>query len=434
MGAKLLEKLLHFVWQYRLLKSVELKTVNGLPLKIIHPGELNLDSGPDFFNSKIKLGNITLAGNVELHVKSGDWMAHGHQYDSAYNNIILHAVYKYDKPVKQNQDYNVEVLELKNYIDEHIMQKYEGLITSKSELPCSSQISFVQDLKLQIWLQRLLTERLEQKTAYINQLFIASQNDYRQTFYRLLARNFGFKVNAEPFELLAKHLPLNIVLTHKQNLMQIEALLYGTAGFLDELYKDAYLVNLQNEYEFLKNKYRLVSLDKKIWKFSKLMPANFPTVRLWQFAAVIHKSEQLFLNPIKFASLTALHAAVSHASFGYWQRHYTPEGALVKNIDAIGKTSTSNIIINTLAPFLFFYGKQTGQDLFTEAALNSFEEIGFENNKKTRLFTKCGLKFNTAGQSQSLIQLYDKYCSSKQCLKCAIASNILTEDPVVVTK
>jgi hypothetical protein len=419
------EELLHFIWNYKLLKTQELVSVNGAKLKLFHQGELNKDAGPDFFNAKIEVDGITLVGNVEIHVNSSDWLKHGHENDKAYNNLILHVVYKYDKAIDQNTKHNVEVLELKNYLDTAVIKKYNSLISSTNSLPCSKQIKNVEELKMQSWLQRMLVERLESKTEYAAHVFAATQNDFSQTLYLMLARNFGFKVNAEPFELLAKHLPLSVLLKHSSNLLQLEALLYGTAGFLNKSYKSKYVQQLQNEFEFLKNKYKLKELDLSVWKFLRLRPANFPTVRLWQFAMLIHKCSELFRNPEKFNSVETLSKAIAHPHEGYWSNHYKIDGDEVRTLKGLGKTSIENIIINTMAPFLFFYGQQTGKDKFIEAAVECFENLPFEDNVKTRHFTKAGLKFKTAAESQGLITLFDNYCKNTRCLDCGIASNLL---------
>ncbi len=424
-----LENLLHFIWNYRLLKPVELKTISGNAVKVIHPGDLNYDSGPDFFNSKIKLGPLTLAGNIEIHVRSSDWIKHGHQNDAAYNNIILHVVYKYDKPVLQNTRFNVEVLELENYVEESVLKKYALLISSQNALPCSGQIHKIPSLKLLSWLERMQVERLEQKTKYIKSIFENAQNNYMQALYVLMARNFGFKTNAEPFELLAKHLPLEILMKHKENRFQMEALLFGTAGFLDEPFKHKYLTQLQNEFEFLKNKYHLQTLPKTIWKFLRLRPANFPTVRLWQFAALIHQNHILFSDPLRFADVALLHQAISIKPGNYWKDHYTINGSEVKAVAGIGKDSSENILVNTISPFLFFYGKQTASDKYIDAALRCFDKLSFENNHKTKLFTSTGLQFENAGESQGLINLHDNYCKKKLCLKCGVAASVLAEKP-----
>jgi len=419
------EELLHFIWNYKLLKTSELKSVNGAAIKIYHPGELNKDSGPDFFNAKIEVDDITLVGNVEIHVNSSDWLKHGHESDKAYDNLILHVVYKCDKVKPQNQQHNVETVELQNYIDEKVLKKYNSLLSSPSSLPCSKQIKNVEALKIQSWLQRMLAERLESKTEYVKHIFKASQNDFSQTLYLMLARNFGFKVNAEPFELLAKHVPLQIALKHSSNLFQLEALYYGCAGFLNKSYKNKYLQQLQNEFEFLKSKYKLIELDSSLWKFLRLRPANFPSVRLWQFAMLIHKCPELFRNPEQFNSTETLNKTISHQHAGYWSNHYKLGGPEVRMIKGIGKNSVENLMVNTMAPFLFFYGKQTANDRLVEAAFECYEELPFEDNVKTRHFTRAGLKFKTAAESQGIIQLFDNYCKNTRCLDCGIASNLL---------
>lgn len=419
------EELLHFIWQYKLLKPIDLFSHSGQAIKIMKTGELNTDSGPDFFNAKIKIGNLTLAGNIEIHVNASDWLKHNHQYDAAYSSIILHVVYNNDLKKDQLKDGNFEVLELKNYIDKSILKKYEALVGSKSKLPCAKHIAAVEPLKLQAWLQRMQIERLEQKTDYIKHLFELSGHDYTQTFYLTLARNFGFKVNAEPFENLARQLPIQILLKHTQNLFQLEALLFGCAGLLEQPFKEKYLQQLQNEFEFLKKKYGLKVMKTEVWKFMRLRPANFPSVRLWQFALLIHHAPQLFSNPDKYNSLSKLTKAIQHPPVGYWINHYYPEGKEQKNIGAIGGNSIENIITNSIAPFLFFYGKQTGKDQFIDHALNCYEDLAFESNVKTRHFTSAGLKFKNSGDSQALINLFDNYCKNKRCLNCGIASQLL---------
>lgn len=419
------EELLHFIWNYKLLKPQELFSVNGVPIRIIHPGDLNKDAGPDFFNSKIEIDGVKLVGNIEIHVNSSDWIKHGHENDKAYNNLILHAVYNHDKTIHQNTKHNVEVVELKNYLDKDILKKYNSLVTSEYTLPCSKQIKNVNSLKLQSWIQRMLIERLETKTDYAKQLFEVSKNDFTQTFYLMLARNFGFKINGEPFELLAKHLPIHILLKHSANLFQLEALLYGVAGFLSKPYKNKYLQQLQNEFEFLKNKYKLVELDISLWKMLRLMPANFPTVRIWQFAMLIHKCPELLSSPEKFNTVETLSKAITFKHEGYWRDHYLFDGKEINNVKAIGKNSIQNILTNTFAPFLFFYGKKTGNDKLINASTECFQDLPFESNHKTRHFIKAGLKFETSAESQGLINLFDNYCKNKLCLQCGVASNLL---------
>lgn len=419
------EDLLHFIWNFQLLKTREFVSVNGTKIRVFHPGELNKDAGPDFFNGRIEVDGIILVGNIEIHVNSSDWLKHRHENDKVYDNLILHVVYKHDKSILQNTKHNVETVELKNYIDAAVLKKYNSLISSSSALPCSKQIRNVEEIKIQSWLQRMLADRMESKTDYVKHVFSAAQNDFSQTLYIMLARNFGFKINAEPFELLAKHIPLPIALKHSANLFQLEALYYGCAGFLNRAYKSKYLQQLQNEFEFFKNKYKLIELDSSVWKFLRLRPANFPTVRLWQFATAIHKCPDLFKNPENYNTVESLLQAFSYTHDGYFSNHYKLDGQEVRTIKGIGKKSVENLIVNTMAPFLFFYGKQTANDRMIESAFECYEELPFEDNVKTRHFTKTGLKFKTASESQGIIQLFDNYCKNTRCLDCGIASNLL---------
>lgn len=422
---RLKEELLFFIWRYKLLQPTELKTNSGQTVKIISPGELNNDSGPDFFNAKITIGTLTLAGNIEIHVNASDWFKHKHNIDAAYSSIILHVVYNNDLKKGNTAAGNFEVLEIKNYIDKNLFIRYNSLISSKSKLPCSEKIKTITSLKLQSWLQRMLVERLEEKTKYINHLFELSENDFTQTFYITLARNFGFKVNSEPFENLARLLPIRILLKHSANLFQVESLLFGCAGLLEKPFKEKYFQQLQNEFEFLKNKYKLKVMKPQAWKFMRMRPPNFPSVRLWQFAALIHYTPDIFTSPHKYNTPSKLKKAIQHPPHGYWKNHYYPEGKEQKELGSIGEGSIENIIINTIAPFLFFFGKRTDKEHFTDYAIQAFDSLEGEINVKTKLFIKAGLKVQSAGESQAVINLHDNYCKARRCLECGIASHIL---------
>ena len=272
------EDLLQFIWRYKLLKPVPLITVSGKEISILKAGELNRDSGPDFFNAQIKINDIILAGNVEIHLKTSDWLKHGHGEDKNYDTIILHAVYENDITLKQNSDHNVEVLELRKHIDTATILNYQNLFSNRDTLPCSKHLAKVDDLKLISWLERMTIERMEEKVSRLQVWFDLSKGDYTQTFYISLLRNFGFKINSEPFELLAKQLPVQLLLKHADNLLQLEALLLGTSGLLENQFQNKYIQTLQNEFEYLRSKYGLCPIQTEIFKFSKLRPANFPTL------------------------------------------------------------------------------------------------------------------------------------------------------------
>jgi hypothetical protein len=419
------EDLLQFIWRHRLLRPGTLLTVSGKEVTVLNPGELNKDAGPDFFNARIRIGGLELAGNIELHINTSDWLKHGHQDDKSYDNIILHVVYTHDVNLAQNTRNNVEVLELKEQIAPETLKIYERLAGATEKLPCSAQLGKVNDLKFIAWMERMTIERLEEKVRRIETVFAGCSGDYVQTFYTLLLRNFGFKVNAGPFEMLARQLPVSLLLKHADDLKQLEALLLGMAGMLEGLYGDKYATALQNDFEFLKSKYGLTPLPGNIFKFSKLRPANFPNLRLVQFAALIHGNARLFTGPHTNTSYDALMQALKVKLTGYWKNHYQADGKTSLRDLSMGDDSAENIIINTMAPFLFFYSKKSGRPGYGDAALELLNACRPEGNARTRLFAVKQKSIRNAGGTQAVINLYDNYCSSRQCLKCGIAAAIL---------
>lgn len=419
------EDFLQFIWQHKLLLPLPTFTVLGKEISILKQGELNVNSGPDFFNAQIKMNELTLVGNIELHLKTSDWLKHGHTNDKTYNNIILHVVYEHDKELEQNKKFNVDVLELKPLIDKGSIDRYKQLFSTKQILACHKQLAQVNDLKFLGWLDRMLIERLEEKVIRLNKWFEYLKGDYTQTFYFALLRNFGFNVNADAFELLAKQLPLSILSKHSDNLVQLESLLLGTAGFLDVQFKDASILKLQNEFEFLKNKYRLIPLQKEIFKFSRMRPANFPNLRLAQFAALVHYSPDMFFNPNQFTDFSILSTRLNLTLNTYWKNHYKFDGKTLDKDIRIGKNAIENLIINTFAPFLFFYGQKNNQQDYTEKALFLLQNCAFETNKITQLFKAKQILLKDASQSQGILNLYHHYCKHKQCLKCGVAAQIL---------
>lgn len=419
------EDLLQFAWQYRILKPLPLISKSGKYIEVIKQGELNRDAGADFFNAKIKVDEVTLAGNIEVHVNSSDWLKHKHQQDKSYDNIILHVVLNADKSIPQNVNHNVEVLELKELLPDHFMENYEKLVGSKTELPCQNQLKDVNELKASSWISRMAIERLESKMEVIEKLFANFNNDFTQTFYTVLLKNFGFKVNALPFELLASYLPVNILLKHTNDLKQIEALLLGTAGLLDDQFEDKYLRNLQSEYEFLKNKYKLSTLKKEIFKHSRLRPANFPSLRLAQFAQLIYKDPKLISEPQSYISFDSIKKTLHIEPIGYWKDHYKADGKKSAFDLRLGEDSIQNILINTFSYFFFFYGKKLNKEPYQDLALEILEQVKFESNVKTKHYTSLNCGERSGLVSQGLINLSDNYCSKKACLNCGIGASIL---------
>jgi len=420
------EDFLHYLWKFKLFNN-ELITTHGEPVQILNCGEHNKNSGPDFFNAKIKIGNTTWAGNVEMHVKSSDWNSHGHQKDKAYQNIILHAVLDADA---KNMDLNgneIPTIQLRNKFVPELWNQYEKLLNSKQWIPCANMIDIVDKFSINAWLERMLIERLEEKITFIETLLTQNKNNWEETFYQCLARNFGFKLNASPFELLAKSLPLKYLGKHKNNLSQIEAMLFGQAGLLNEKFTDKYPNDLKAEYDFLKNKFNLVPVEKHLWKFARTRPVNFPTLRIAQFAMLVHQSSHLLSVILETKKAKDILKLFDLPASEYWTTHYRFDHPGKSSDKNLGKSSAENIIINTVIPFLFLYGKEKNDDSLKNRSLELLEQLPSEKNNITRQWESLKIESGSAYQSQGLIQLKNKYCSHKKCLNCGIGNKILSK-------
>lgn len=418
------EDFLHYLWKNKLLHQ-KLTTINGEELVIIQPGQHNSDSGPDFFNGRIKLSNTIWAGNIEVHIKSSDWYTHQHQDNQAYDSVILHVVYKNDKQVFRKNGEAIPTLELIGNFDENIFLKYRSFLESDRWIPCQHQIGNVGHFQLYAWLDNLMVERLNQKSKLIEEELEKTNNDLHEVFYRKLARNFGFRTNNDTFESLANSLPFNILAKHKNNLIQIEALLYGQAGLLNRSFKDDYPNSLKTEYQFLSAKFDLKTIHNGNWKFMRMHPSNFPSIRIAQFAKIIFKSAGLLNKIFDTEKLTDVLDLFKTETSPYWEDHFRFDQKSPKKVKKLGIASTHLLMINTVIPFLFVYGKIKHDDQLRQKAIDWLEMIKAEQNTISRKFATIGLKPKNAMHSQALLQLKMNYCDYKRCLECRIGNELL---------
>jgi hypothetical protein len=421
------EDFLHYVWKFRLFDRINLLTTQGEELEIYSAGLHNTHAGADFQNARIRIGETTWAGNAELHLSSSDWQRHGHTADNAYDNVILHVVYRDDEPLFRTDGRRVPTLELKDRISPDLYNRYHNLIFgAKTIIPCEARIAAIDGLTMQNWLTRILVERLEKRSEAVIATLNLNRGDWEETFYQFLAANFGFKTNALPFELMAKSLPQNILAKHKNNPMQIEALIFGQAGFLNENFTDEYPRSLKKEYEFLKKKFNLTPIESHLWKFLRMRPQNFPTIRLAQFSALVVKSNHLFSKVLETKEVKALRDLFNNIEINdYWETHYRFDKESKPVGKHLGAASVDTILLNTVAVFLFSYGRHLQQQYFISRSLKLLENIPGEQNSIMTDFANLGLKINTAFESQALLELKNNYCDYKKCLQCGVGIKIL---------
>lgn len=422
------ENFLYFIWQQQYFNKKKLTSISGDAIDIVFQGYLNHNAGPDFSDAKITIEGIKWAGSVEIHVKSSDWLKHNHQKDKTYDNVVLHVVWEFDKAICRTDGTEIPTLELKNRIDSQLLERSNQLVGNNDSISCTSQLTEIDSLIKLSMMDRVLIQRLERKALEVVDIYKSTNNNWEECAYRLLSKNLGFKTNAQPFEQLANAIPINRLRKHSNSQLQIEALLFGQAGFLDKIESD-YQQELEYEYRFLAQKYQLS--NKKInieqWKFARLRPANFPTIRLAQLAVIIKNTTNLFSALVEAGKYKEVEKLFKIESSDFWKHHYRfgSESESKSKITSIGKLSIENIIINTIAPLLVAYGKSIDRQEYVDKAINLLESTSAENNRITRMWSELDEKPTNAFDSQAQIELYNNFCQKKKCLQCEIGIQTL---------
>ena len=413
------EEFLYYIWENRLFAKA-LQTTEGESIEVVATGFRNLDSGPDYLEAKIQIGDKLWAGHVEIHVKASDWNRHGHQTDKAYQNVVLHVVYENDAKVN-----DIPILELKGRFDETLFTNYQRFILSKGWISCEKSIAKMPVFTRLSWLDRMAVERLENKSGTVNKLLEANQFDWEDALYKLLMRYFGLKVNNEAFEYLANILPFKTLLKHADNLLQLEAMLFGCAGFLEEDFTEDYPLLLKREFSVMRAKFNLLTMPTERWKFMRMRPSNFPTIRLAQMAQLIHRNGCLF-SKIREAKNTAeVKGLFDVKASEYWETHYRLEMPSEPKPKHLGNATADLLMINAVVPLLFCYGKLHKDESMCETAMQFLEETEAEDNAIIRHFASYGIKADNAMQTQALLHLYYMYCKRKRCLECRIGNVLM---------
>ena len=411
-----MEKLLHYVWKHKIFPLKELRTTAGQLVEVIDAGLANPNAGPDFFNAKIKLDGVLWVGNIEIHRQSSDWYRHHHDTDSSYDSVILHVSSLPDTEVTRSNGEPIPQLQLE--CPEQIRLNYEELLATDSYPPCYRIIPSLSPLMVHSWMSALQTERLEQKTAQVEERLNLCNRNWEDAFFITLARNFGFGVNSEAFEHWAKRIPLRAVDKHRDDLFQVEALFFGQAGILEDPDGDEYYLKLKREYQYLAHKFGLTPMDAGLWRFLRLRPYNFPHVRIAQLACLYHRTFGLLSQLMEKETLKEVRDLLRGGTSEYWITHYSFGGTSLARPKTLSDSSLDLLIINTVVTFLYAYGQHKSNEALCNRALAFLEALKPENNHIVRLWGECGLKAAHAGDGQALIQLKKEYCDKKKCLYC----------------
>lgn len=426
------EDFLHYVWKFQKFTNTQLRTISGEPISVVAVGQHNLNSGPDFFNAKLTIGEQLWAGNVEIHIKASDWYAHQHQKDAAYDSVILHVVWEYDSEIFRKDETTISTLEVKSCIASEVFEAYQKLFKVKHKwINCEDDFAQIDSFLLKHWLERLYVERLEQKAVKIEQLLKAHHNHWEAVLFELLCKNFGLKVNGASFLSIAQSVDFSVIQKCSHHQIDLESLLLGQAGLLEGGLEDVYYKALQQNYEYIKHKFQVSNHTVIQPKYFRLRPPNFPTIRLSQLATLYITHKKLFSTVVGIASeavseeiIKKLYALLTVAASSYWDTHYNFGVVSAKRSKKMTKKFVDLLLINTLVPVLFCYGKRQGNSMI-DLLLQVMMRIVPEENSVVIKFNQLQTVAHHAFESQAVLQLKENYCAKNRCTECAIGNAIL---------
>ncbi len=416
------EDFIYFLWKFQLFEHTDLRTHCGKSVQIKKAGFQNNNSGPDFSDARVVIDGMEWCGNVEIHVKSSDWFEHKHQHDKAYDSVVLHVVWNYNIPITDTTGREIPTIALAPLTEEKYVTNYAILNQSLTSIPCHKKLSQTPDIYLKAELDSQIVHRLDRKTEKWK---TNKTGELKTIFYELLAQSFGFKVNAEAFLNMAQQMPLAVLLKHRMNIAQLESLLFGVSGLLINSWEDAYPKQLMKEWEHLKHKFQLPEVTYTQWKFSKMRPPNFPTIRMAQFAQLVTDFQELFDDVNTNKPLSAITKRFQKDVTPYWKTHYTFDKESKERTKTMGKTSFYSVVINAIIPFIYLKFKRENDPLIFEYLTDLLDELPAENNHKIDLFIDLGIKPISAFDTQGLLELLDYKCLPKKCLSCKIGNYLV---------
>ncbi len=433
-----MEELLHYTWKHKLFPLGGLQTTDGKAVEVLDVGLHNRNAGPDFFNAKVKIDGTLWVGNVEIHDKSSDWFAHHHQSDARYDNVVLHVVGVDDAQAITHA--GLQPPQVRLDVPQTVRDNYRQLLATDSYPPCYRIVPQLSSLTVHSWMSVLQTERLEQKTQAIARRVADCGGSWEAGYFATLAHNFGFGVNGEAFEQWSRSLPLHDVAHHRDDIFQIEALFLGQAGLLQEdmipekyrqhALAEGYFKRLQSEYKYLAHKFHLTPMQGTEWKYLRLRPQNFPNIRIAQLANLYFSRRAGLSQLVECENVKQAEELLQTHVTPYWQTHYVFGNESAANEKRLSKASLALLIINTVVPIFFAYGRHKADEALCQRAFDFLDQLKAEANHVVKMWQEVGLEVKTAGDSQALIQLKKEYCDRKECLRCRIGYEYLKGSPV----
>lgn len=420
------EDFLHYLWKYRHFTWEDLCTTEGQQVEIQEGGYHNHDAGPDFQEALVRIDQQQWAGQVEIHIRSSDWDRHGHQNDHAYDNVILHVVYEHDRAIATSRGTILPTVELRGRFDEYEYWRYEQLISTQASIPCAPQVGELDQFQLLQTLERSLVERFQERSRQIHEILSYHKGDWSLSFYRWMGYGLGLKVNAAPMLTLTRLIPPGYLAKIRGESWRVEALLLGTSGLLSGVEgEEAYPQKLAQEYDFLRRKFDLSTMEAAQWRYSRLRPPAFPDLRIVQLGAIFHRQPDLWARILETRDVTELVDLLDVAPETYWKEHYRLGRKSSLHAAQAGKNTRRNLVVNVIAPFVFEYGRQKDERSYEQRALEWLEQLPPEKHSIAKVYQSLGFPQDSAFHTQGQYHLYRHYCSPRKCLSCGIGVKIL---------
>jgi Protein of unknown function (DUF2851) len=418
------EKLLQFIWQNRYYNSNNLELVTGESVVIDYPGELNTRQGPDFINARIRIHENLWFGNIELHIYSSGWIKHNHHTDNNYKNVILHVFWEKDQIDIHR---NIPQLELFGRIPGMMIDRYVQWMQKSAFIPCEKSALNTFTYHWEKWGSKLLIKRLDRRMNIILKSLEHNKYHWEEQLWYMIAANFGSPVNAAAFESVARSIPFSLIAKHRSQPLQLEALLLGQANMLEGNFHDSYATMLQKEFVFLRKKYSLKKVYEQV-HFLRMRPSSFPGIRLSQLANFYSENITCFSWLLQCNSLDALNKKFNVQANDYWHYHYVFEKSSSFLQKLLGTGMRDTIIINSMIPLLYTYGRFMPDSMVLKKAFDWLEEMPAEKNSCIRNWKRIGITVKKGAASQALLELKKQYCDRRKCLDCDIGKYLLNPD------
>jgi len=445
--AAISESFLAQVWRQQLAGREPMVTAGGDTVEVLHPGRPTNDCGPDFRDALIAInGGRPLQGDVELHVNARDWRAHGHHRDPNYDRVILHVALQSNgilaSPLCSGG--RAPVVALGRSLNGSMEEVRRALCQPPfGEEPCYQAFLRLGENDVTQAVEEAGDERFHHKARRVEAALTDREPD--QVLYEGLMRALGYSQNKEPFEKLARMLPLTAIKESAEggDCVRIQALMLGTAGLLpsqravsDES-RDRSDAN-ETEAEELERIWisagQAQAVKASEWRFHGIRPENSPTRRIVAASHLLthHRGELLqsilpIMNRLPLANVQDnLERSLRVQVSGYWASHSDFGAASGWCPALIGQSRARDIIVNVVLPFCFAWAHISGQEWLRELSLGLYENHpGLEENwitrhMKAKAFGDGGARMDSARWQQGLIQLHEACCAGHRCHDCPL--------------